>query len=184
MSRHTFTCLILFAMVITYVQSHWSVMEGMWRAQVDLLPIFAAYAALHGGLGAIIGVALVAGAWFDVLSANPIGTSLISLFLTALIIHRVHEVVLKGQLAAQFFVSLSAGILGPVLSYFLLWSMGMQPLAGWGTLWQIVVNAMVCGVFGPFVFLILNLMDRWVSYEPVAQPWNRPVVEVKRSKRY
>jgi len=172
------------AMVMTYLQSRWSVMEGMWRAQVDVLPVFAAYAALHGGLGAIIGVAMIGGAWLDVLSANPLGTSLLSLFLTALIIHRVHEVLLKGQLAAQFFVSLTAGGLGPVITYVVLWGMSMQPLAGWGTLWQIVVNAIICGVAGPFIFLILNQMDSWVSYEPVAQPWNRSVVEVKRSKRY
>ena len=48
MSRPTFTCLILMAMVVTYVQSHWSMMEGMWRAQIDLLPVFAAFAAFHG----------------------------------------------------------------------------------------------------------------------------------------
>ena len=184
MSRPTFTCLILMAMALAYLQSRWSVMEGLWRAQVDLLPVFAAYAALHGGLGAIIGVALIGGAWLDVLSANPIGTSLLSLFLTALIIHRVHEVLLKGQLAAQFFVSLAAGLLSPALSYLLLWGTGMQPLAGWATLWQMVVNALICGVAGPFIFLIMNKMDRWVSYEPVAQSWNRSVVEVKRSKRY
>lgn len=184
MSRHTFTSLILIAMAVTYLQSHWSVMEGMWRAQINLLPVFAAFAALHGGLGPIIGVALIGGCWLDVLSANPLGTSLISLFLTALILHRAHEVLLKGQLAAQFFVSLAAGALGPVISYFLLWAMSMQPLTGWGTLWQIVVNSIICGVAGPFIFLILNQMDSWVSYEPVAQPWNRSVVEVKRGKRY
>ncbi len=184
MSRHTFACLILMAMVVTYVQSHWSVMEGMWRAQINLLPVFAAYAALHGGLAPIIGVALIAGCWLDVLSANPLGTSLISLFLMALILHRVHEVLLRGQLAAQFFVSLAAGALGPIISCFLLWATSMQPLVGWGTLWHIVVNAIICGVAGPFIFLILNQMDSWVSYEPVAQPWNSSVVEVKRGKRY
>ena len=144
----------------------------------------AAFAALHGGLGPIIGLALIAGSWLDVLSANPLGTSLVSLFLTALILHRLHEVLLKGQLAAQFFVCLAAGAFGPTISCLFLWGMSMQPLAGWGTLWQIVVNAMICGVAGPFIFLILNQMDRLVSYEPVAQPWNRSVVEVKRSKRY
>ena len=184
MSRPTFTCLILMAMVVTYVQSHWSMMEGMWRAQIDLLPVFAAFAALHGGLSPIIGLALIAGSWLDVLSANPLGTSLVSLFLTALVLHRLHEVLLKSQLAAQFFVCLAAGALGPITSCLFLWVMSMQPLAGWGTLWQIVVNAMICGLAGPFIFLILNQMDRLVSYEPVAQPWNRSVVEVKRSKRY
>ena len=142
MSRPTFTCMILMAMVLTYVQSHWSMMEGMWRAQIDLLPVFAAFAALHGGLGPIIGLALIAGSWLDVLSANPLGTSLVSLFLTALILHRLHEVLLKGQLAAQFFVCLAAGAFGPTISCLFLWGMSMQPLVGWGTLWQIVVNAM------------------------------------------
>ena len=141
MSRPTFTCLILMAMVLTYVQSHWSMMEGMWRAQIDLLPVFAAFAALHGGLGPIIGLALIAGSWLDVLSANPLGTSLVSLFLTALILHRLHEVLLKGQLAAQFFVCLAAGAFGPTI--ILPFSLGNEH-AAFGWLGNFMANSCQC----------------------------------------
>jgi len=184
MSRSTFTLMTLLAMTVVYFEARWTVIEFGWRAQVDLMPVFAAYAALHGSVGIMLGLAILGGSWLDVLSANPLGTSLMSLFFTSLFLHGMHEVLLKGQLAAQFFVCLAAGALNPVLTYILLWGSGAEPLAGWGTLWQIMVNALVCGIIGPIFFLILNLMDRWVSYEPVAQPWNRSVVEVKRSRHY
>ena len=184
MSRSTFTCMILVAMASVYLEARWSIIEGRWRAQVDLLPVFAAYAALHGGRRVMVGVALVSGTWLDLLSANPLGTSLLSLTLTSFILHGAHEMILKGQLAAQSFICFSAGALNTFMSVLFLWGSGMEPLIGWGTPWQIMVNALVCGLVGPFLFIILNQLDRWVSYEPMAKPWHRTVVEVKRNRHY
>ena len=184
MSRSTFTSMILIAIGVVYLEARWTVVESGWRGQIDLLPVFAAYAALHGRVGVMAGVAAIGGCWFDVLSANPLGTSLLSLFLTAYLLHGMHEVLLKGQMAAQFFVCVLAGALNPTIAGLILWVLGTQPILGWGTLWQVLINAVCCGLAGPVLFLILNQLDQSLSYAPTAKPWNRPVVEVKRSKHY
>ena len=184
MSRSTFTSMILIAIGVVYLEARWTVIEGGWRGQIDLLPVFAAYAALHGRIGVMAGVAVLGGCWFDLLSANPLGISMMSLFLTAYMLHGMHEVLLKGQMAAQFFVCVLAGALNPVIAGVILWVMGTGPMLGWGVIWQVLINAVCCGLAGPVLFLILNQLDQSLSYAPVAKPWNRPVVEVKRSKHY
>jgi len=184
MSRSTFTSMILIAIGVVYLEARWTVIEGGWRCQIDVLPVFAAYAALHGRVGVMAGVAALGGGWFDLLSANPLGTSLLSLFLTSYLLHGMHEVLLKGQMAAQFFVCVLAGVLNPVISGLALWVMSADPMLGWGTLWQVLINAICCGLAGPVLFLILNQLDQNLSHTPTAKPWNRPVVEVKRSKHY
>ena len=49
-------------------------------AQVDLLPVLMVYAALNANLPTVAALAILGGLWFDALSANPLGVTILPLF--------------------------------------------------------------------------------------------------------
>ena len=53
-------------------------------AQVDLLPALMVYASLCAGLATVALLAVLGGLWFDSLSANPLGVSILPLFIVGL----------------------------------------------------------------------------------------------------
>ncbi len=50
-------------------------------AQVDLLPVLMVYTALNAGLPVIASLAVLGGLGFDALSANPLGVTILPLFI-------------------------------------------------------------------------------------------------------
>jgi hypothetical protein len=56
----------------------------LFGAQVDLLPALMVYAALNANLHVVSLLAVFGGLWFDSLSANPLGVSILPLFAVGL----------------------------------------------------------------------------------------------------
>jgi len=55
-------------------------------AQVDLLPVLMVYVALNANLTTVATLAIVGGLWFDTLSANPLGITILPLFAVGFVI--------------------------------------------------------------------------------------------------
>lgn len=108
-------------------------------AQIDLLPPLMVYAALSVGITTMTLLAVCAGLWFDSLSANPLGVTVLPLFAIGLAIHLKRDLILRDQTFARVVLGLGASAAAPVLTLLLLLTMGRSPLLGWGTLWQFVV---------------------------------------------
>ena len=112
-------------------------------AQVDLLPPLMVYASLNAGLPTVCLLACLGGLWFDSLSANPLGVTVLPLFAVGLAIHLNRELILRDETFAQLVLGLSASAATPLATLLLLLTMGRAPLLGWGTLWQLVVLRIV-----------------------------------------
>ncbi len=152
-------------------------------AQVDLLPPLMVYAALRGGLVTLTLLASLSGLWFDSLSANPLGVSILPLFAVGLAIHLRRDLLLRDQPLAQFVVGLAASAATPALTLLALLSAGQTPLLGWGSLWQWLVMALGGAVATPVFFELFGWCHRALGHPQAVQTSFRSDRVIQRGRR-
>jgi len=151
--------------------------------QIDLLPSLVVYASLSSGLVTMCGVAASGGLWIDSLSANPLGISVLPLFLVGLLIQRSRDLILREEPFAQFVLGASASAGVPLLKLLLLINTSVQPLIGWFSLWQWLVSSAAGGAVTPVWFRFFDWLGQALSYRPVAETSFRADREIKRGKQ-
>jgi rod shape-determining protein MreD len=151
-------------------------------AQIDLLPPLIVYASLHASLTTISLLAFVGGLWFDSLSANPLGVTVLPLFLIGLAIYANRGLILRDQTFAQVTLGLAASALAPVITLLVLLTTGYQPLFGWGTLWQLLVMTLGGAIATPICFELFGFFHRAFGYHPVMATSFRPDRELRRGR--
>jgi rod shape-determining protein MreD len=151
-------------------------------AQIDLLPPLMVYASLRGGLGTLSCAALLGGLLFDTLSANPLGVSVLPLFLVGFLIYRQRELILRDQPLAQFVLGLGASAAVPLTTLLLLLTTGNVPVLGWGRLWQWSVMALGGAVATPVLFQLFELFDRALNYRRAGEITFRADREIRRGR--
>ena len=126
---------------------------------------------------------MLTGLWLDSLSANPLGLSVLPLFIAGWAVFTFRDLIMRDELVAQFYLGTAAGAAVPLLQVWLLWLVGAAPLFGWemGVWW--LINALFCGVAVPVFAKFVKLLDRWFSH-PLHDPnrWpneNRQIVRGK-----
>jgi len=173
---------LLAAFIAIYFQSSFDLFRNIFGAQIDLLPALMVYTSLTLGIISVASLSIVSGLLFDSLSANPLGVSVVPLFLIGFAIHRFHGLLLREQLSAQFAFGAAASLLMPLLTLLILLSGDSNPLVGWGTIWQMLVMGIVGGLLTPVCFWILDRVNRALNYQPIAQTSFRPDREIKRNR--
>src|SRR5260370_41869617 len=94
--------LVLFTVFLAVVwEAAFSGVRHLLGAQIDLLPPLMVDASLSTGLRSIALLSSLGGLWFDSLSANPLGISVLPLFLVGLAIYTNRELLLRDQFFAQ-----------------------------------------------------------------------------------
>jgi len=151
-------------------------------AQVDLLPPLMVYASLCTGITTVTLLALCGGLWFDSLSANPLGVSVLPLFAIGLAIDLKRDLILRDQTFAQLVLGLAASATAAVLKLLLLLTMGRAPLLGWGTLWQLIVLSAGGAVATPIYFELFGWLQRALVHRGDTQSSFRPDREIRRGK--
>jgi cell shape-determining protein MreD len=151
-------------------------------AQIDLLPPLMVYASLCTGLTTVSLVAACGGLWFDPLSANPLGVTVLPLFAIGFTIHLQRDLILRDQTFAQLVLGLGASAAVPVMTLLLLLTMGRTPSLGWGTLWQLVVLSVGGAIATPFCFWIFGWLHRTLVHHGDAQSSFRPDREIRRGR--
>src|SRR5262245_59764288 len=89
------TCIVLF------LESSFLGVRHVFGAQIDLLPALMVYASLSANFLTVALVAVLGGLWYDSLSANPLGVTVLPLFVVGLLIYRKRNLILREQLFAQ-----------------------------------------------------------------------------------
>jgi cell shape-determining protein MreD len=178
---NTFT-LLLAAFLGVYLEATFTLPRRLLGAQIDLLPALIVYAALFLEVPAVALLAVLGGAWFDAFSANPLGISILPLFVVGFTIHQVRELVLRELRHAQFLLGLAASALVPLLTLLLLLNLGHEPLLGWGLLWQWFVMALAGAAATPFCIHFFAWIQRRFRYAVVTQTSFRPDREIKRGR--
>jgi rod shape-determining protein MreD len=161
--------------------------SGTWLArflgaQVDLLPALMVYAALTAELPTMLLLAFLGGLWFDCLSANPAGVSILPLLAIGLVIQQNKFVLLREELFAQTVLGLGASALAPVLSAMVLLSLGHEPIIGVVSIWQWMVMTLLGGACTPVLFKLLDSFRRAITYQPSKPVGFREDREIKRSR--
>jgi rod shape-determining protein MreD len=151
-------------------------------AQIDLLPALMVYAGLTTGLPAIALAAVCSGLWFDSLSANPLGVSVLPLLLIGMLAYRGREVLARDDVTTQFCLGAAASALQPLAVLFILLNIGRPPLLGWKSIWQWLVMTVGGGLFSPVCFALFKRFRRAFEYQPASQSSFRPDREIKRGR--
>jgi cell shape-determining protein MreD len=174
------TAILAAAYVAVFLEAHLGGLRWMLGAQIDFLPSLMAYAALTSGLSTVVVLAVCGGAWFDALSANPLGTTALPLYMAGALIHYHRGLILREQWVARFAIALGACAVVPLFSVVLLLSMGEEPLLGYGSLWQWMVMAVGGCAVTPIWYVLLDGLNRALSYPVRVEPGFRPDRDIKR----
>jgi cell shape-determining protein MreD len=150
--------------------------------QIDLLPPLVVYAALSTGLTTVTLLAVCGGLWFDSLSANPLGVTVLPLFVIGLAIYLKRELILRDQYYARLVLGLGASAAAPGLTLLLLLTMRQTPLLGWGTLWQLVVLSVGGAIATPICFELFDWLERTLVHHRAIESSFRPDREIRRGR--
>jgi cell shape-determining protein MreD len=151
-------------------------------AQIDLLPPLMVYASLCTGITTVTLLAACGGLWFDSLSANPLGVTVLPLFAIGITIHLCRDLILRDQTFAQLVLGLGASAAAPLMTLLLLLTLGHTPLLGWGTLWQLVVLSVGGAIATPLCFELLGWLLRSLVHHGDTQSSFRPDREIRRGR--
>jgi len=174
--------ILVTAYLLVFLESSFQGVRHLLGAQVNLLPALMVYASLSTGLFTIILLAGLGGLWVDSLSANPLGVTMLPLFVVGLLIYRRRNLILRDQLFAQIVLGLVASAIVPVGALLLVLSCGQKPLLGLGTTWQFVVTVIGGGIATPLLFKLFGFFDDSLSYRRTSESSFRPDREIRRGR--
>jgi len=183
MSKLNSILVLLAAFLAVFWEAAFTGIRHLLGAQIDLLPALVVYATLSTGLITMTLVAVLGGLLFDALSANPLGVSVLPLFLIGFVIYSQRELILRDQTFAQFVIGLCASAAAPVLTLMLLLTAGHAPLLRWSSLWQWIVMSVGGGVATPVFFALFDFFERALSYSRVSETSFRPDREIRRGRK-
>jgi len=180
-SLHTFL-LLATAFLIVFLESSFNGFRLIAGAQVDLLPSLMVYTAFSSSLTMITSLAICGGLWHDSLSANPLGISILPLFVIGLALHSNRGLILKDEPFARFMLGMGASAAAPLMTLLLLLNTDHKPMIGWFTLWQWVVMSLIGAVVTPWWFRFFYWLNTTLSYKPLAGTSFRPDRQIKRGR--
>jgi hypothetical protein len=158
-------------------------MRNLLGAQIDLLPALMIYAALNTNIAVMALLASFGGLWFDSLSSNPLGLSILPLFAVGFPIFLQRDLILRGLPFAQLVLGGIASAVVPLLAVLLLLTAGKVPLLGWGSLWQWLVMIAGGAVATPVFFTLFNWCDHALGYQPRTETSFRPDRVILRGRK-
>jgi hypothetical protein len=178
------TILILAAAFLAvFAEAAFQLPRHLFGAQVDLLPALMIYAALNTDIVTVSLLAALGGLWFDALSANPLGISILPLFAVGFPICLRRDLILRELPFAQVILGAAASALVPALTVLLLLTGGQQPLLGWGSLWQWLVMIAGGAVATPVIFALFDWCQHALGYQPQTETSFRPDREIRRDRK-
>ena len=171
------------AFLAVFGESVFPGLRNLLGAQIDLLPALIIYAALNTNIMVMALLAIFGGLCFDSLSANPLGLSILPLFIVGFPVFLQRDLILRGLPFAQLVLGGIASAAVPLLAVLLLLTAGKQPLLGWSSLWQWIVMIAGGAVATPAFFTLFNWCDHALGYQPRTESSFRPDREILRGRR-
>ena len=165
-----------------FAQAAFTGVRHLLGGQIDLLPALMVYAALRTSLVSVAVFAFLGGIWFDALSANPLGVTVLPLFLVGLGISIYRELILREQFFAQLALGAGASAAVPVLVLLLLLTTGQKPLVGWGTAWQLLIMIVAGTAATPALFMVFGFLHRLLGHQGPPELSFRPDREIRRGR--
>lgn len=175
--------ILVLAFAAVFVESSFGGLRRLIGAQIDLLPGLMVYASLSSGMVTVTLLAACGGLWFDSLSANPLGVSILPLFLIGFAVQHFRHLILRDQSYAQLVLGFAASAFAPLLSLVILLSGGADPILGWGSLWQWFAMTVLGGLLVPVYFKLFDKVYHVLGYERVVESSFRSDREIARGRK-
>ena len=174
--------ILLATFLAVFAEAAFGGVRNLLGAQIDLLPALVVCASLSAGLVTTTSVAVLGGLLFDSLSENPLGVSVLPLFLVGLMLCWKNDLILREQRYAQFVLGLFASAAVPVMTLLLLMTGGHKPLLGWASLWQWIVMSLGGAVATPALFMFFDFLNESLSYRRATETSFRQDREIRRGR--
>jgi rod shape-determining protein MreD len=158
-------------------------LRNLLGAQIDVLPALMIYAALRSNGVVLSLLAIFGGLWFDSLSSNPLGLSILPLFVVGFPVYLQRDLILRELPFAQLILGGIASAVAPLISVLLLLTAGTVPLLGWGSLWQWLVMIAGGAVATPVFFIVFDWFDHALGYQPRTESSFRPDRVILRGRK-
>jgi rod shape-determining protein MreD len=171
------------AFLAVFVEAAFPLPRQWLGAQVDLLPALMIYAAFNTNVATVSLLAVLGGLWFDSLSANPLGVTILPLFAVGFPICLRRDLILRELPFAQFFLGAAASAIVPGLTVLLLLTGGQEPLLGWGSLWQWLVMIAGGAAATPVLFTLFEWCHDTLGYRPLKEISFRADREIQRDRK-
>jgi rod shape-determining protein MreD len=120
------TLLVLAAIVLVFLESVINTPRRWLGVQIDFLPVLAIYAAMRCNLKTLALLSIAGGLAFDTLSRNPLGASILPLWLVGFAGYHCRELVLRDQWVAQAMIGGFACLAAALISLFLLSTLNLN----------------------------------------------------------
>ena len=176
------TLILAVAFIAVFGEATFPVLRHWLGVQVDLLPVLMVYAALNTDILTVSLLAVLGGLWFDALSANPLGISILPLYVVGFLMCFRNDLILRELPFARLVLGTVASAVVPALSVLCLLTAGKQPLLGWGTIWQWIVMTAGGAAATPLVFALFDWCNRALGYQPRTETSFRPDREIRRGR--
>lgn len=174
--------LVTLTFAVVYAETSLDLARLLLATQIDFLPAVVVCTALFADLKSLCLVAACGGLWFDSLSANPLGVSVLPLFISGFLIFCKRDLVLREQPYAQFCLGLAASAAVPLAALLTIYTLGGNPLIGWVSLWQWFVMALGGGAATPLLARLFNWLTQRFNYQTAPESSFRPDREIKRGR--
>jgi len=173
---------MLAAYLLAFLQAKVTFFRDLVGAQPDLLPGLVLYVSLTGGGAQLMLVSLFGGLCLDSLSSNPLGISVLPLFLVGFLIRHNRHLLLRESLQTQWLLGAAAHAGVPLLTLVLLWLNHRTPLVGLFTLWQWVVMTLIGTAMTPVWFQVFDRLSGALNYQDEQSISFRPDRSIKRGR--
>jgi hypothetical protein len=180
-SLHTLLILAV-AFLLVFAEATVGGFRRLLGAQIELLPSLMIYTGLSAGLPTMTLLALFGALWLDSLSANPLGISILPLFIVGLIVQRYRGLILRDQRFAQMVIGACASAAVPLMTLILLLNTDRRPLLGWMSIWQWTVMTIAGGLMTPVWFRLFGWLTDKFIYRSLGETSFRPDREIKRGR--
>jgi cell shape-determining protein MreD len=178
---HT-TTLLIATFLAAFAQAALDGPRRLLGVQMDFVTPLVVYAALRGSLVSTTLVAVCGALWLDALSENPLGVSVLPLFVPAFVMQTQRSVILRDQRFAQAVLGAGASAVFVILSLVLLLTMGRAPAVGWGTLWVLAVAAASGALLVPGYGVFFSWLEGLFFHRPRQRPSFDPLRQIKRDR--
>jgi len=174
--------ILVVAFLAVFAEAWFDVIRNLIGAQIDLLPALIVYTSLTNSIFSTATLAVCGGLWFDSISCNPLGVSILPLFLVGLAISQSRELLLRENAFAQCVLGGVASAICPLLTMFLILNIGHNPLLGWESLWQLFIMTLGGGLLTPICFLLFDRIHWNLNYQPIVETSFRADRQIKRGR--
>jgi rod shape-determining protein MreD len=170
------------AYLVVYLEVSFNGLRAWAGGQLDLLPSLVVYVGLTHGPATLALLTVGGGLLFDSMSANPLGVSILPLFVVGFILLQYRGLLLRDQPFAQWVLGFGASAAAPALTVLLLVNMDRQPLLSWFSFWQWMIMGLLGAAATPLWFGFFDCVNRTLNYRPLDSAVFRPDREIKRGR--